>query len=43
LTLLNADQEVTRHLSKDELSENFNLDYHFQYVDTIFKRVFGRT
>jgi adenylosuccinate lyase len=43
LTLLNADQEVRRHLSNDELSENFNLEYHFRHVDTIFKRVFGRT
>jgi len=43
LTLLNADQEVGRHLSKDELLENFNLEHHFQHIDTIFKRVFGRT
>jgi len=43
LSLLSADDEVRKHLSSDELKENFNLDYHFKHVDTIFRRVFGRT
>jgi len=40
-TLLNADAEVRRHLSEQELSANFDLDFHFAQVDTIFRRVFG--
>jgi adenylosuccinate lyase len=40
-TLLGLDDDVRRHLSKEELSDNFNLDYHFKHVDTIFERVFG--
>jgi adenylosuccinate lyase len=43
LSLLDADADVRRHLSKEELSENFNLGYHFKHVDAIFQRVFGRT
>jgi adenylosuccinate lyase len=43
LALLNADQEVHRHLSPAELAENFDLDFHFQYVDLVFQRVFGQT
>jgi adenylosuccinate lyase len=42
LTLLEADKEVRRHLSAAELAANFNLDFHFAHVDTIFARVFGR-
>jgi adenylosuccinate lyase len=41
LSLLSADPEVRKHLSEGELAEKFNLDYHFKYVDTVFKRVFG--
>ena len=39
LELLKADPEVT--LSDDELTEKFDLDYHFKHVDTIFGRVFN--
>jgi adenylosuccinate lyase len=39
--LLKADKDVRKHLSEAELKENFDLDYHFAHVDTIFKRVFG--
>ena len=39
LELLKADPEVT--LSDTELTEKFDLDYHFKHVDTIFNRVFG--
>jgi adenylosuccinate lyase len=42
LALLAADPDVRKHLSEAELKENFNLDYHFKHVDTIFERVFGR-
>jgi adenylosuccinate lyase len=41
LTLLKADKDVRKHLSEKELSKNFDLDYHFSHVDTIFRRVFG--
>jgi adenylosuccinate lyase len=39
LELLKADPEVP--LSDAELTEKFDLDYHFKHVDTIFARVFG--
>jgi adenylosuccinate lyase len=42
LTLLKADKDVRKHLSETELKDNFNLDFHFAHVDTIFRRVFGR-
>jgi adenylosuccinate lyase len=42
LALLKADQDVRKHLSADELAANFDLDFHFSHVDTIFRRVFGR-
>ena len=37
-----ADKDVRKHLSEDELAANFDLDFHFSQVDTIFRRVFGR-
>ena len=42
LKLLKADKDVRKHLSEEELARNFDLDFHFQHVDTIFRRVFGR-
>jgi adenylosuccinate lyase len=42
LSLLKADPEVSRHLDAAELKANFDLDYHFKHVDTIFARVFGK-
>jgi adenylosuccinate lyase len=42
LALLKADPEVRKALSEDELAANFDLDFHFAQVDTIFRRVFGR-
>jgi adenylosuccinate lyase len=42
LALLMADKEVHKHLSEAELKANFDLDFHFAQVDTIFRRVFGR-
>jgi adenylosuccinate lyase len=40
--LLRADKGVRAHLSRAELKANFDLDFHFAQVDTIFRRVFGR-
>jgi adenylosuccinate lyase len=41
LTLLKADPAVRKHLGEGEIETNFDLDYHFKHVDTIFRRVFG--
>jgi adenylosuccinate lyase len=43
LSLLKADKAVRKHLSEAELEESFDLGYHHKHVDTIFKRVFGKT
>ena len=39
--LLEADEEVTALISPAEIEANFDLDYHFKHIDTIFARVFG--
>ena len=39
-TRLLEDHELMSHLTKDEIEEIFDLDYHLKHVDTIFKRVF---
>src|SRR5881398_2831717 len=41
LQLLKKDAEVKKYLSDAEISEQFDLGYHFKHVDTIFRRVFG--
>ena len=41
LSLLKADKDVRKHLGEKELAENFDLNFHFAHVDTIFRRVFG--
>ena len=41
LDLLKADPEVSAALTKEQLEEKFDLDYHFKQVDRIFDRVFG--
>ncbi len=41
LDLLRADPDVRSQLNDEELSELFNLAWHFKHVDTIFRRVFG--
>jgi adenylosuccinate lyase len=41
LTLLKADKDVSRALSRGELETLFDLGYHFKHVDAIFARVFG--
>jgi adenylosuccinate lyase len=43
LSLLEADEEVRKHLSAAELKENFDLGHHLAQVDTIFQRVFGKS
>ncbi len=40
LELLKADPEVTTLLSPAQIEAEFDLDYHFKHVDTIFARVF---
>jgi adenylosuccinate lyase len=42
-TLLKKDADVKKYLSEAEISEQFDLGYHFKHVDTIFKRVFGES
>ena len=41
MDLLKADPEVTALLSPAQIEAEFDLDYHFRQVDTIFARVFG--
>ena len=41
LEALLADKDVTKALSPETLSAQFDLGYHFKHVDTIFARVFG--
>jgi adenylosuccinate lyase len=38
---LKKDPEVKKHLSEKELAANFDLDFHFRHVDTVFRRVFA--
>ena len=38
---LKADADVSAHLSDQELNSLFDLNQHYEHVDTIFKRVFG--
>ena len=41
LDKLKSDEDVSAHITDQELDALFDLDQHFQHVDTIFKRVFG--
>jgi adenylosuccinate lyase len=43
LDLLKADSAVSQRLTPDQLDGLFDLGYHFEHVDTIFDRVFGKT
>jgi len=38
--LIMEDQEIGGYLSKTEIEEIFDLDYHVKHVDDIFERVF---
>jgi len=40
-TLLQEDREIGAHLSKEQIEDLFNLDYHLKHVDQIFERVFS--
>ena len=42
-TLLKQDADVKKYLSDAEITEQFDLGYHFKHVDTIFTRVFGES
>ncbi len=35
------DEELEKYLSREEIEEIFDINYHLKHVDTIFKRVFG--
>jgi adenylosuccinate lyase len=39
-SLIMEDQEISGYLSKKEIEEIFDLDYHVKHVDDIFERVF---
>jgi len=41
LDLLKADPDVSAHLDAAALEANFDLNYHFRQIDTIFDRVFN--
>jgi adenylosuccinate lyase len=43
LTLLKGDAKVRAKLKPAEIESNFDLGHHFKHVDTIFKRVFGKS
>jgi len=40
-SLLQEDRELMNFISREDLEEIFNLDYHFKHVEDIFKRVFA--
>jgi adenylosuccinate lyase len=42
-TLLKADPAVRGKLSDKEIAASFDLKYHLKHVDTIFRRVFGKS
>jgi adenylosuccinate lyase len=42
-TLLKADPAVRDKLSDKEIAASFDLKYHLKHVDTIFRRVFGKS
>lgn len=37
-----SDKEVLKHLSKDEIEDSFNPNYHLKHVDTVFDKVLGK-
>ena len=41
-TLLAADAQVAKHLSRKQLAACFDLGYHLKNVDVLFRRVFGK-
>jgi adenylosuccinate lyase len=43
LAFLEGDDEVKKYLADAEIAACFDLGHHLKHVDTIFRRVFGRT
>jgi len=43
LTELAADKDITKKISAAQLKKLFDVKYHTKHVDTIFKRVFGKS
>ncbi len=43
LDLLKTDGQVTQAIPESELEALFDLGYHVKHVDTIFRRVFGKS
>jgi adenylosuccinate lyase len=41
--LLKADPDVHGKLSDKEIAASVDLKYHLKHVDTIFRRVFGKS
>jgi adenylosuccinate lyase len=41
--LLKADPDIRKKLSDSEIAASFDLKYHLKHVDTIFRRVFGKS
>jgi adenylosuccinate lyase len=41
--LLKADPDVRGKLSDKEIAASVDLKYHLKHVDTIFRRVFGKS
>ncbi len=39
---LKADREIARYLTAEAIDASFDTAYHLKYVDTIFRRVFGK-
>ena len=35
------DEDLLKHLTREEIEEIFDINYHLKHVDTIFQRVFG--
>jgi adenylosuccinate lyase len=40
--LVHKDKEISRHLTKAEIDECFDVKYYTKHVNTIFRRVFGK-
>jgi adenylosuccinate lyase len=40
MTELLSDKKVLKYLTKDQIKDKFDINYHTKHVDTIFKRVF---
>lgn len=41
-TLISSDREIAAYLSREKITELFDVDHHLKYISAIFKRVFGK-